>query len=217
MDETNEYTLPPLIISFLLHALIFGVIVFLFSQNLEDGSPNSEPIQIESVKEKKRSVKVKIKNEKELSHTSVNHHGHSVSLSDLGMRLDTSSKPESDRQGARSPFESAPESGSDDWDVLNPDPRVARFNQYIYNTVQGWLDRDSYLNQQKLYGTVKIKIWFTKDGEYLENETNFEAIDSDFEQIVRRALRKSFMNPIPRPFLFQHDKFFIVRTVVLRR
>jgi hypothetical protein len=189
----------------------------MYLQNQADGDANSKPIEIESLTEK-HPVKKIIHNPEQAqapsTATTKNSSNHFVSLSDLGMRLNTDPVQE-----ATNPQEMRPstETTDDDgWDIMNPDPRVARFNQYIYNTVQGWLDRDAYLNSKPLYGTVKLKIWFTKNGEYLENETIFDAIDEDFREIVKRALRKSFTNPIPHPFLYQKEKFFIIRQVVVR-
>ena len=211
---------PSPILSFLksvvLHALIFGLIYYLFLMNPDEGNPKSAPIEVQTISDKVQKKIVHHSAKNPVNHSATpSKHAHEVSLSDLGMRLNTDPVPEQSSAEENRPSQEAA-NDDDGWDVMNPDPRVARFNQYIYNTVQGWLDRDAYLNQKQLYGTVKLKIWFTKDGEYLEDETIFDAIDEDFREIVKRALRKSFMNPIPRPFLYKKEKFFIVRTVVVR-
>lgn len=205
----------PIFASILLHALLLAcLMVFVYFS--EPSAPNDEPIQVETVKES-RSPK---RSNQHLSRSSVNGHArqaphsHSVSLSDLGMRLD-----ERSYQHESNPDEATPASeteGDGGWDMLNPDPRVARFNQYVYNTVQGWLDRDAYQNNQSIYGSVKVKLWFSATGEWLEDESVYDAADPEFRRIVIRALRKSFANPIPRPFLFKHEKFFIERMVVIR-
>jgi hypothetical protein len=101
--------------------------------------------------------------------------------------------------------------------MMNPDPRIARFNQYVYNKVQGWLDRDRDLNHDQIYGTVKVRIWFDADGNYLEAETVYDAIDPNFQKIVERALRKAFNMPIPHPYLYLNKKFSIERMVVIRK
>jgi hypothetical protein len=203
--------------SVVLHALIAWLIYYLMTQNPDDGVQHSAPIEVTSVDAKPQRKIVHSEKARVHPTETAPKRSHEVSLSDLGMRLNTDPVPEQNN----TPEESRPsaDAANDDegWDVMNPDPRVARFNQYIYNTVQGWLDRDAYLNSKPLYGTVKLKIWFTKDGEYLEDETIFDAIDEDFREIVKRALRKSFANPIPHPFLYQKEKFSIVRQVVVRR
>jgi hypothetical protein len=218
MEATSDRPIQPFLISGAFHGLLFLLLLWIILLRPEEGAQNSSPIQIDTITEKKTQRKIVQQLKKhEDSHSSTSKNTpHSVSLADLGMRLNTDPVPET--QTSEQPQELRPSQAADDdgWDVMNPDPRVARFNQYIYNTVQGWLDRDAYMNMQPLYGTVKLKIWFTKDGEYLEDETIFDAIDSDFREIVKRALRKSFAVPIPRPYIFQKEKFFIIRTVVVR-
>ena len=215
MDETRDQKAPPLFTSIALHILLFGAIFYLLSREPLEGT-KSDPIQIDTFQEKK-AARVRPPR----TSTGVAHHdskatqtSHSVSLSDLGMRFSTDPLPEPAETAQSTPSPDVP--NNDGWDVMNPDPKIARFNQYIYNTVQGWLDRDAYMNTEKMYGTVKVKIWFDENGNYLENETVYDAIDPNFKRIVQRALSKSFAVPIPRPFLYVHKKFSIERMVVVR-
>ncbi len=225
MEITLRIHINPISISVLLHALILALALLLIYQNEKSGSrQGSEPIQIESITKKPAQSSVRKEKQTTRSQSAAPSSRSKavpdgITLDSLAMRMDytTPTAKPSDF------YQAAPESHfgqaepADDWDVLNPDPKLARFNQYIYNTVQGWLDRDRYQNRQELSGTVRVRIWFTGDGEFLENETEYEAIDPEFQKIVERALRKSFANPIPRPFLFTNKKFSIERTVVLRK
>ncbi|MBS1959061.1 MAG: hypothetical protein JST80_06275 [Bdellovibrionales bacterium] len=142
-----------------------------------------------------------------------------VTLSDLGMQFNPLEYVAPNSRSSPESFYTGPSTVNDDsgWDLLNPDPRIARFNQYLYNTVQGWLDRESYLITGTLTGTVKIKMWFDAEGNYLENETVYDAIDPDFKRIVQISLHNSFLRPIPKPYLFTNKKFSIQRQVVLRK
>ncbi len=199
--------------SFLTHGAIVLILALLINQNIEVGDHGSTTIQVDTVSPAKHKYS-KNENSRAASHAQPSTRSQNrISLSDLGLKLNHTPLPPVNEES-----ESSPPAASDDggWDTLNPDPRIARFNQYVYNTVQGWLDRDAYLNHQRLTGTVKVKIWFDKDGNFLEDETVYEAIDPDFKKIVERALKKSFANPIPHPFLYRHEKFSIERIVVIR-
>ena len=208
----------PYLFSFFIHVvlLLLALLIVIKSNQLAEENSKNETYQIDSILDRKREKKqVAPLVKKGMSHNqkSKSETMSSIPLSSLGMRLNPPTpleKPEP--QGDQGDSEK-----EDDWDVLNPDPRLARFNQYIFYTVQGWLDRDAYLNNQNLYGTVKVKIWFTEKGEYLEDETVYDAADPQFRLIVARALRKSFMNPIPAVYLTKKTKFSIERTVVVRK
>lgn len=224
MPELKDLKLSPLVASILYHAVVMGAIVYFTLHQLPEDGQNVQPIQIESINEAKpkltrfqRKTQEVHQNNGERTAKSIGN-SHRVSLSDLGMRLDTSERPSQESSNLPTQTENntydTPDLGG--WDLMNPDPRVARFNQYVYNVVQGWLDRDSSQNTQVLTGTVKIRVWFDGDGNYLENETNYDAIDPQFQKIVERALKKSFSRPIPHPFLYTHKKFSIDRMVVLR-
>lgn len=208
----------PILYSFLIHASIV-VIAFLITWQGQldlDKQHERESYQIDSIVDHQKPKKDKIPLVKKgTSQTSKSKTDRMAipSLSSLAMRM----TPQTPLQEEEQPRGDKGDSETQDaWDMLNPDPRQARFNQYLYYTVQGWLDRDAYLNTQKIYGTVKLKIWFTEKGEWLEDETEFDAIDDNFKGIVRRALRKSFERPIPLAYITQKHKFFIVRTVVVR-
>jgi hypothetical protein len=140
-----------------------------------------------------------------------------VTLSDLGMRFDPT-RPERVRDESSEDMRRGAETfdPTAGWDLMNPDPRIMRFNLYVYNTVQRQLDRESMQNQIRLTGTVKVKIWFDAEGNYLSAETQYQAIDPDFQKIVERSLRLAFMNPIPTPYMYKKEKFFIEREVYVR-
>jgi hypothetical protein len=220
MEPYYEPHPSPVSRSIAIHAILAALIYYFFFYNQPaDSGKSPETVQIDTINESapapKKSQRTASKNHYTPS-TQATSRSHSISLSDLGMRLNTAPMPQQKEGEENSPPPTENDGEDSSWDMLNPDPRIARFNQYVYNTVQGWLDRDAYLNRQALYGTVKVKIWFSADGEYLENETEYEAIDEDFKKIVARALHKSFMNPIPHPYMYKHEKFSIVRTVVIR-
>lgn len=221
MEVSLRFNIRPATVSVFLHALILLLAYFILIQEGAPGSKKGEPIQIESITEKRASKKEKQSfrhAQTRESRTASKAVPDGITLGSLAMRMDYS------RQAAKEQdfYQPMPENQfaepepSDDWDVMNPDPRLARFNLYIYNTVQGWLDRDAHLNRTPLTGTVRVKIWFSAEGEYLESETVFDAVDPNFQAVVERALRKSFTNPIPKMYLTQKKKFFIERTVVLR-
>lgn len=140
-----------------------------------------------------------------------------VSLADLGMSMNDLTRPREveDSGEVRSGAETFDPTGG--WDLMNPDPKIMRFNLYVYNTVQRQLDLESMRNQIRLTGTVKVKIWFDADGNYLAAETVYQAIDPDFQAIVDRALRAAFAQPVPRPYLYKREKFFIEREVFVRQ
>ena len=223
MEVTLHFNIRPTFLSALLHGLLLLLALFFIYRNDVGSRQGSEPIQIESITQKPSAVKEKqTSRQKSTAPTRSAKNSKAVpdgiTLGSLAMRMDYRTPTAS----AQDFYQPMPESHigqaepADDWDTMNPDPRVARFNQYIYNTVQGWLDRDAPSNHQMLTGIVKLRIWFSADGEYLEKETVFDAVDPNFQAIVERALRKSFMNPIPKIYLTQKKKFFIDRTVVLR-
>ena len=218
MGNTYDPDDSHLIWSVIIHALLIAGLYYLLTLQPQE-RPDSSPIQIDSITPKKsqervakRSKSVPVSQPQTHAKTSDSSH---VSLSDLGMRF--SYEPSVPQNAAKSAAETPADIPDDNgWDIMNPDPRVARFNQYIYNTVQGWLDRDAPQNPAHMTGSVKVRIWFDADGNYLENETVYDAIDPDFQKVVARALHKSFINPIPHPFLYIHKKFSIERVVVLR-
>jgi hypothetical protein len=212
MESEQDRKIQPIWVSFFIHALLVALLYYLLFWGDDRQVQGGDTIQIDSVTNDRQTGR-RATTKKHISSQSKNS-THGVSLSDLGMRLDTrTSASDSSPTDTRNESEVA---SDDDWDVLNPDPRVARFNQYVYNVVQGWLDRDAYMNTKPLTGTVKIRVWFDENGNYLEKETIYEAIDPDFQAIVARALRKAFSVPIPRPYLISKKKFFIIRTVVIR-
>lgn len=213
MTDEEHTQLRTFLSSLIIHAILLGALFFLMSREPEEGTQNT-PIDLESIQTKQASrPRSRPRSSTQgATNSSSSNRGNSVSLADLGMRLNTQSGP-SDYEPTH---ENSVPDGNDTSDILNPDPRVARFNQYVYNKVQGWLDRDAYMNPRTLTGTVKLKIWFDGDGNYLEEETLFEAIDPEFKEIVARALRKAFSTPIPRPYLYIREKFFIERMVRIR-
>lgn len=211
MTATEDRNITPVIESVFIHLAFALVLTLIILNQPSQSDRGTEQIQFDTVKKQashggklRKGAAANVKQKDIPSH---------ISLADLGMRLDHSI---SQSAGSESSEPAAEALEDDHWDLNNPDPRIARFNQYIYNTVQGWLDRDAYLNHAMLQGTVKVRIWFDGEGNYLENETEYEAIDPDFQRIVARALKKSFANPVPRPFLFMNRKFSIQRVVVIR-
>jgi hypothetical protein len=220
MDSSENRKSLSVFTSAVLHALLIGLIFWFFNLKPDEPPPGNDAIDVTTVSKEKNFKPKSVKQKKIVSTAPVNHSSHGermVSLADLGMRLDRNPAPvASSSENSERAMPDAEDTPDEGWDVLNPDPKLARFNQYIYNTVQGWLDRDAYMNHQQLYGQVRVKLWFSADGEWLENETVYDAVDEDFIKIVQRALRKSFTNPIPRPYLFKHEKFSIQRTVVIR-
>ena len=213
MNETQDQKSSSLFTSAVLHGLLFAGLFYILSLEPKEGG-KSEPIQIETIQAKK-TIK------EPTTHFKAAEKSQAVSLNDLGMRLSHEpfhEAPEplggNTNQGAS---DESPAERNDGWDIMNPDPKIARFNRYIYTTVQGWLDRDAYLNIEKMYGTVKVLIWFDENGNYLENETVYDAIDPNFQRVVAKALQKSFAVPVPRPFLYLHHKFSIERVVVIRQ
>lgn len=139
-----------------------------------------------------------------------------VTLSDLGMRFDPLAVPSEPLPGSDEAVDNKDPQG-DGWDLLNPDPKIARFNQYIYNVVQTELDREGGPMAHQLLGTVKVTLWFDADGNYLEDQTKYAAIDETFREIVARSLRRAFARPVPRPYLYLDRKFSIQREVFIRR
>jgi hypothetical protein len=97
MEENRERQIPPFLKSLFLHALILGLIFYVITLEQEESDQKSEPIQIESINSHanpKKSVKKTERpksTEVSKSHSTVKSQGpaHAVSLSDLGMRLDT--------------------------------------------------------------------------------------------------------------------------------
>ena len=57
------------------------------------------------------------------------------------------------------------------------------------------------------YGIVHVKIWFSDEGEYIEDESEFEAEDPHFKIMVKRLLRKVWSYPLSRQYFKQHKKF----------
>jgi hypothetical protein len=220
-DSESNLPARSLVISMVIHALLFGLLLWLALRNpvVSDGLQESS-IQLDAVINNRPSATRRgsiRKTERSMSRGA----SAGISLGDLGMHmapLESHVEPEYDSNvPSQTDGQSRDFVPDGDWDLLNPDPRLARFNQYIYKTVQGWLDRDAYLNTERIYGTVKVKIWFSPEGEYLENETLFEFQDENFKAIVARALRKSFNRPVPRAFLSKKEKFYIERSVVIRQ
>ena len=223
MSAILSYKPKPIYTSLVIHAILFGILLWLALQNpiqldgLSDATIQLDSVNTQSPAKTKRGSRLK------RSTPSTKDRSEGISLSDLGMRmrpLESHSEPERESNHYSTSTDDGinpnqvPEGNGD---ILTPDPRLARFNQYIYKTVQGWLDRDAYLNTERIYGTVQLKIWFSADGEYLEDETLFEFQDPNFKAIVARALRKSFATPIPRAYLVKKQKFFIERQVVIRQ
>ncbi len=206
----------PVFASMFLHGLLIALLVYLIFFRAPTIEKQNERYDIDVSVQKKHATATTSATGSSAIHNRSSGHS-SVSLGDLGMRW-RPVEPMPVRPQTEESFYSTNESVSDEggWDVMNPDPKLARFNRYVYNTVQGWLDRDSYLNPAQLTGTVQVRIWFDGEGNYLENETNFQAVDPDFRTLVARALHKSFAVPIPRPFLYTHQKFSILRTVYVR-
>src|SRR5689334_272024 len=107
-----------------MHILLFFLAAFLF---LKAPMPHVEPITVE------------VQYPKTESHPRVRGLGHpvvqtqpKVSLDDLGLRPDA--RP--DEQAKSDPVPG--EAGG--WDLDNSDPKIARFNQYIYTVIQRQLD-----------------------------------------------------------------------------
>lgn len=134
-----------------------------------------------------------------------------VTLDDLGVKMTYSAR--------EFPEETSVKQDADDggWDLMNPDPKVAGFNQYIFSTIQRRLDYESMNNRRMLTGTVKVRLWFDPDGNFLFDETEYQAIDPDFQRIVARALFAAFQSPVPRPYLYSKEKFYVDREVFFRR
>ena|GEM_PF-3193446 len=155
------------------------------------------------------------------------HASRPISVNDLGVsiarELQSASVPESDHSPESDDSDSHPVSdphsqtfADGDWDLLNPNPVLARFNQYLYYTVQGWLDRYSALNPMPIFGSVRVKLCFSGTGEYLEDKTVIEADDPNFRNLVVRSLRKALERPIPKAYLPEHHQFYVERSVVIR-
>ncbi len=214
MDHSLDLKLPPFYASVVIHGLLLGLMIFLITREPDTGA-KSEPIQIESINGVKPKRNVPRHTVQPLANRvsdAMGTNNHQVSLKDLGLRINHDVKPD---EAAPDQAQEVPD--EDSWDVMNPDPKVAQFNQYIYRTVQGWLDRDSSVDMDPIYGTVKVRIWFDENGNWLENETVYQAVDPNFQRIVARALRKSFAAPVPKPYLYLHHKFFIERMVRIRQ
>lgn len=131
-----------------------------------------------------------------------------VSLNDIGLKADFRARdPAADESMPGLPG---------GWDLDNPDPSVARFNQYVYEVVQRQLDFESRWLQERPRGTVKMRIWFDEKGNYLMTQSKFDAIDARFQKIVERALKNAFETPVPRTFVYSKKSFYIDREVYVR-
>jgi hypothetical protein len=141
---------------------------------------------------------------------------HRVRLEDLGVRFSPLAPAPETHEPQGHADSAVAQDFTGGWDLLNPDPKRARFNRYIYQTVQRWLDHESMMNRLQLTGTVKVRIWFDGEGNYLASQTQYRAVDSDFQRIVDRALQLAFQEPVPKAFLFTDQTFFIDREVYVR-
>jgi hypothetical protein len=200
--------------SFGLHALLLALFYFLWTHRPEV-SPKSDPIVVEYSGQKEHAPTARHLNPGSPTRRAAPRGRRSVTLSDLGMRFDPLEAPSEPAPGSDAAVDNKDPQG-DGWDLLNPDPKIARFNQYVYNVVQTELDRESGPMAQRLLGTVKVTLWFDQDGNYLDDRTKYAAIDSSFREIVRRSLKRAFARPIPKPFLYLARVFSIQREVFIR-
>lgn len=204
--------------SFGLHAMLIAAMWWLWSHRPAE-IPRDEPITVEFAGEKDRKPSPRHLNPGSPRARSASRASRPpVTLDDLGMTFD----PVAIARQAQS--ETAPADAVDNrdpqgdgWDLLNPDPKVARFNQYLYNVVQRELDRESQLGLRQFLGTVKIKLWFDTEGNYLAERTDFKAIDSEFRELVARSLKRAFARPIPKQYVYLDHTFSVQREVYVRR
>ncbi len=91
----------------------------------------------------------------------------------------------------------------------------AKLFRYLFKKMQDEFDRPEEYVDPSLYGNVQVKMWFSAEGEYLEDESTFTAEDPHFRAIAIRLFRKAWINPIPNVYLNKHEKFFIEFPVTL--
>jgi hypothetical protein len=85
--------------------------------------------------------------------------------------------------------------------------RELKLWEFIFKEIDENLYFPTEFIDNKITGSVDTTIWFSGDGAFLENETQFLADSNYLKVLVAKTLRKSFANPIPESKLLAHEKF----------
>ena len=216
----------PFFTSITLHAFLLALALLFYLKNRETPLVPAGTLEVNLVDDHPRTLPRPLSRPSlprmSRAHRSDPGASHPISLNDLGVSIERELQSMPQSNDSNDSYEHpvtdphSPTFADGDWDLLNPNPVLARFNQYLYYTVQGWLDRYSALNPMPIFGSVRVKLCFSGTGEYLEDETVIEADDPNFRNLVVRSLRKALEHPIPKVYLPEHRKFYVERSVVIR-